>query len=100
MGGTRAIGLMGSTMGTVSRLGLEGADTGGSIDKGYGTGLGCIGFIRGMFMQANGPMDRVMGVVFILVRMVAVMLGSSSGLLNTDLDIIILGNFLNFDMSY
>jgi hypothetical protein len=45
-------------------------------------GLGCIGSTPVMCMPESGPMDSVMGVEFILVRMGASMLGNSSGVLN------------------
>lgn len=48
-----------------------------------------IGFIQVMFILVNGLMDRVMGVVFILVKMGVDMLESLNGVLNMDLVIII-----------
>lgn len=48
-----------------------------------------IGFIRAMFILENGPMVRVMGVVFILVKMGVDMLESLNGVLNMVLVIII-----------
>jgi len=50
-----------------------------------------IGFIRVMFILENGLMDRVMGVVFILVKMGVDMLESLNGVLNMVLVIIISG---------
>jgi hypothetical protein len=52
-----------------------------------------IGFIQVMFILVNGLMDRVMGVVFILVKMGVDMLESLNGVLNMDLVIIISGLF-------
>jgi len=56
-------------------------------------GLVFIGFIRVMFILENGLMDRVMGVVFILVKMGVDMLESLNGVLNMVLVIIISGLF-------
>lgn len=53
--------------------------------------LGCIGFLRVMFMPVSGLMGNVMGVEYILARTGAGMSGSSSGVLNMVLVIIISG---------
>ena len=75
----RGIGLMASMMGMGWRLGPEEVDIEGNIGKALGMGLGCIGFILGMFMLENGQVVRVMVVEFIPVRMVAGTLANSSG---------------------
>lgn len=62
-----------------SKHGLEVAVTVVSIDRVLDMVMVCIGFILGMFMLENGPMGRAMGVVCILVRMVAGMLGNLNG---------------------
>lgn len=54
--------------------------------------LGCTGFTLEMFMLESGLMGSVMVVEFILVRMVAAMLGNSSGVSNMDSVNIISGN--------
>lgn len=64
----------------------------GSTDRGLGMALGCTGFIQEMSMLGSGLVGRAMGVVFILVRMGAVMWGNSSGALNMALDTTITGN--------
>ena len=62
--------------------------------------LGCIGSSLVMFMLESGLMGSVMGVEYILVRMGAGMLGSSSGVSNMDLVIIISGKFTIFSLRY
>ena len=57
--------------------------------------LGCIDSSRVMFMPESGLMGSVMGVEYILVRMGAAMLGSSSGVLNMDLVIITSGKLVS-----
>ncbi len=59
-------------------------------------GLGCIGSTLVMSMLENGLMGSVMGVESILVRMGAIMLGNSSGVLNMGLVDTISGNFFVF----
>ena len=90
----RGIGWMGSMMDMELRLGLGGAGIGDSIARGFDRGLGCIGFIQGMFMLENGLMGRVMGVECILVRTGVGMLGSSSGVSSMVLGITISGKWI------
>lgn len=68
-----------------SKLGREEAGIEASIDRDFGTDSGCTGFTLAMFMLGSGLMGRVMAVEFIHAKMGAVMLGSSSGVLNTGL---------------
>lgn len=84
---------MENMMGMEWRRGLEGAGIEGSTGRDLGTDLGCIGFIREMFMLGSGLVDRVMGVEFIPVRMGAGMLGNSSGVSSMALATTISGNF-------
>lgn len=70
---------MASMMDMGLRRGQGAAGIGGSIGRGLDMVLVYIDFILGMFMLGNGQMGRVMGVEFILARMVAGMWASSSG---------------------
>ena len=58
--------------------------------------LGCIGFIQVMFMLGSGLTGSVMDVECILVRMAAIMWGSSSGVSSMGLVITISGELLIF----
>ena len=94
----KGIGLMGNMMTMEWKLGLEGVDIEGNIGKDSDMDLVCIGFIPEMFMLVNGLMDKLMAVVFILVRMGVGMLVNSSGVSSTDLGITISGISKNFSI--
>lgn len=91
--GMKAIGLMRSMMDMGLRHGRKGVGTVASTGKGWEMGLGFTDSTQGMSMQGSGLMGSAMAVEFILAKMGAAMLGSSSGVSNMDWVTTILGKF-------